>query len=392
MSDRGGQSYLPAPFARILVVLRSPCITYPFDSNGFTCAMRFVRSLIAGLVLVSAAPVVAAEAAPAATSTPSAATSSQPGKVAFGAGPATAGKLDGRPYFTYLAQAGGVLEDHIAIINFATHAQKLNVYTVDAVTGGNGNFVYAARSAARKQVGSWLSVATPNNSGEITIGPRATITLPVRLHVPANASPGDHAGAVIVSLTGLVKSPGKQKVKFEQRVATRVIIRVYGKLQPRLSIVDMHAHYSGHLNPFSSGTVNVTYTVRNTGNVLLGGTQNLTVHGLLGSSAHVASMKAVPLLLPGGEYKVSAKVPGVLPEISVTATVDLRPEGLRGDVNPVLKPVTASVTLWVIPWLLVAIVLVVLLLIAWLIWRRRRLSVAPVRARAEQAASEGVKQ
>jgi cbb3-type cytochrome oxidase subunit 3 len=47
--------------------------------------------------------------------------------------------------------------------------------------------------------------------------------------------------------------------------------------------------------------------------------------------------------------------------------------------------------LWVIPWLLVVIVLVILLLIAWLIWRRRRGSIATVSASADKA-PEGVKQ
>jgi len=386
MSERGGQSNLPAPSAGSLVVSRSPCITCPFDSNGFTGAMRFLKPLIAGVLLVSVAPLAAAQAAPIAASAPSAATSSSHGKVAFGAGPATRGKLDGRPYFTYDAQAGGVLVDHIAIVNFATRAQTLNVYTVDAATGGNGNFVYAARSVTPKQVGAWLSVTTPKNSGELTVGPRATVILALHLHVPANASPGDHAGAVIVSLTSLVKGKGKQRVKFEQRIATRVIIRVSGALHPGLSIVNLRAHYAGHLSPFSSGTVDVTYTVKNNGNVLLGAAQALTVHGLFGSSARAVTMKGVPLLLPGGAYQVSAQVPGVFPEISITATVKLGPEGLRGDVNPALKPVSASVHLWAVPWLLVLIVLIVLVVTGLLIWRRRRRNIAPVRARADKAA------
>jgi len=351
--------------------------------------MRFLRSIIAGLFLVGLIPLATAQAAPLARAVPSTALSSQPGKVAFGAGPATAGKLDGRPYYTYDASPGGVLTDHIAIRNFAKRPQTLNVYTVDATTGSNGYFVYAPKSAARKQVGAWLSVITPNNAGKVTIGPGATMILPVHLHVPANASSGDHAGAVIVSLTGLVKG-SSQRLKFEQRIATRVIIRVSGPLHPRLSIVGMHASYSGHLSPFSSGTVNVTYTVHNAGNVLLGASQTLTVHGLLGSS-HSVSLKVVPLLLPGGSYKVSARVPGVLPEIAVTATVKLRPEGLRGDVNPALTPVSASVTLWVVPWLLVAVIVIIIVIVAWLIWRRRRRGIAPVGASVGKE-PEGVKQ
>jgi hypothetical protein len=353
--------------------------------------MRFLLSLLAGLLLVGAAPLVAADAASTTPSVASATAAGQPAKATFGAGPASTTKLDGRPYFSYDASPGGVLEDHIAIVNFAAHAQTLNVYTVDAVTGASGDFVYGARSSIPKQVGAWLSVGTTaKRAGQVTIGPHKTMILPVFLHVPVKASPGDHAGAVIVSLTGLVKGKKGQLVKFEQRIATRVIIRVSGPLHPRLSIEDLHAQYLGHLNPFSDGTVKITYTVRNTGNVLLGASQGVTVHGLFGSTVHAKSVPGVPLLLPGGAYRVSAQVPGVVPEISVTATVRLEPVGLRGDVNPVLRVVTANAHLWAAPWLLVIVVIVLALVITGLIWRRRRRSKAPAPASVGQT-PQGVK-
>src|SRR5262249_46278553 len=159
--------------------------------------------------------------------------------------------------FTYDASPGGVLEDHIAIINYATKPVTLNVYTVDARTGASGLFAYAPQSAARKQVGAWLSVRN-KTSLRVTVPARQTIFLPFSLHVPKDGSPGDHAGAVVVSVTGVAQSK-HQKVKIEQRIATRVIIRVSGPLHPQLSIENLHASYSGHLNPFASGVVTVTY-------------------------------------------------------------------------------------------------------------------------------------
>lgn len=354
--------------------------------------MRFLVSLIAGLVLVGAVPVAAAEAAPVTRSASSAVAAGKPikpHKAAFGAGPASAKKIDGRPYFTYDASPGGYLEDHIAVVNFATHAQTLNVYPVDAVSGTKGTFTYAPKTAAHKQVGAWLRVGT-KFSGKVTVGPRKTVILPVFLHVPHNASPGDHAGAVIVSVTGLVKGKKNQLVKFEQRIATRVIVRVSGRLQPRLSIENLHASYSGSLNPFSGGSVTVTYAVGNTGNALLGATQQVTGHGLLGSEARATTLPGVPLLLPGGLYKVSTHVSGVFPEFEVTATVRLAPVGLRGDLNPGAHVTTASVTLWTIPWLLIAIVIVLLLVIIALIGRRRRGLPWPGRANVRQT-PEGAK-
>jgi Bacterial protein of unknown function (DUF916) len=350
--------------------------------------MRFLVPLIAALVLVGAAPIATAEAAPGGYSASSAAAAAPPAKASFGAGPASAQKLDGRPYFSYDATPGGSIEDHIAVINFAAHPQTLNVYPVDAVNGTNGAFAYAARAAPRTQVGAWLTVGMIK-AGEITVAPRTVEILPIYLRVPSNASPGDHVGAVIVSLTGLLKGKNKQLVKFEQRIATRVIIRVSGPLHPRLSIENLHASYSGHLDPFASGAVTVTYTVRNTGNVLLGASQHISAHGLFGSSGRAPALAGIPLLLPGGSYRVSTRVPGVLPEISVTVAVRLGPEGLRGDINPGLHVISASVTLWTVPWILVALVIILLLVIIALIWRRRRRSPAPGRVGVQTP--EGVK-
>jgi hypothetical protein len=343
--------------------------------------MRLLVSLITGLVLVGTAPAIAASAAPGARSAAGTVAASQPSKAEFGAGPASATKPDGRPYFTYDASPGGSIEDHIAVINLAQHAQTLNVYTVDAVSGTNGNISYAPRSAAARQAGAWLRVGAPAKAGRLTMGPRSTVILPVYLRVPANASPGDHAGAVIVSVYGLVKAKGKtQLVRLEQRIATRVIIRVSGPLHPRLSIENLRASYSGSLNPFASGAVTLTYTVRNTGNALLGATQQVRVHGLFGSSRQAIGLKAVPLLLPGGSYQVKTRVPGVLPEVWVTAMVRLGPQGLRGDINPGVHVTTASVTVWTMPWILLGFLIALLVFIIVRNWRRLVRAPKPGRA------------
>jgi Bacterial protein of unknown function (DUF916) len=355
--------------------------------------MRPLVSLIAGLVLVAAAPVVAADAAPGTGLARGTVASRQPARAEFGAGPASATKLDGRPYFAYDATPGGITEDHIAVINFADRPQTLNVYPVDAASGTNGGFSYQPKSAPRALVGAWLTVLGANSAGQVTVPARTTKILAFELRVPRNASSGDHVGAVIVSLTGLAKAKGRsQLVKFEQRLATEVIIRVSGPLHPQLTIENLHASYSGSLDPFASGVVSVTYTVSNTGNVLLGGSQHVSAHGLFGSSGQAPRLAPVPLLLPGGSYRVTTRVPGVLPEISVTTTVRLDPAGLRGDINPGLHVISASVTLWVVSWLLVVIVIILLLVVIALIWRRRRRRPSSPSGRADVSQTpQGVK-
>ncbi len=121
--------------------------------------MRFLVSLTAGLILVAAAPAVAAQAAPAQPAAASIAATARPApKAAFGAGPASATKLDGRPYFTYDASPGGSIEDHIAIVNFADEAADAErVHRRCAATGRTVLSPMRRESAVRKQVGAWLN-------------------------------------------------------------------------------------------------------------------------------------------------------------------------------------------------------------------------------------------
>jgi hypothetical protein len=295
----------------------------------------------------------------------------KPANATFGAGPASKTKIDGRPYFSYDASAGGSIEDHIAIVNLAHKRQTLSVYAVDATSASNGDFTYAPQSAARTGAGAWLAVGTPGASGKVTVKARSTTILPVHLTVPNNAPPGDHAAAVIVSLTGLVNGKSGERVRLQQRVATRVIVRVSGPLRPQLRIANLKATYAASLGVFSRGTATVSYDIVNTGNVLLGGAQQVTVHGLFGTTSRAEATPIVPLLLPGASYPVTVRIRNVAPEVRMTAKVEFAPAGLKGQVDPGLRLITATTHFWAVPWILIAIIVFLLLVLAEVIRRRR---------------------
>ena len=335
--------------------------------------MRVIAAVIAVCALWISVPQLAAGAAR--TASQSVVPSSAPAKTpiaTFGAGPANTKGPDGRSTFTYTTAPGGRLNDHIAILNLTHHVETLAIYTVDATPGVHGTFSYAAKSAPRTFAGAWVSVGTPHASGVLHAKPRSTTILPVHLVVPLNAPPGDHVGAVIVSLTGLVKGKSGQRVHLEQRVATRVVVRVGGKLVPKLAIDDLHAVYSGVINPLGSGSVTVTYVVRNTGNVILGGSQQVSTHGLFGTTTKAPRVPTVPALLPGGSFHVRVHVPDVFPELRMSANVRIAPEGLQGELDPGLQPVAASADFWAIPWVLIAIITFLLIVLTVVVRRRRR--------------------
>jgi hypothetical protein len=232
---------------------------------------------------------------------------------------------------------------------------------------------FAGPTAIAKQAGAWVAVGTPHGSRTIVVKPKTSEVLPVHVAVPRNAPPGDHIGAVVVSLNGLVKSRfghgSAQNVNFAQRIAIRTQFRVTGPVHSNLQIQHLKASYSGTMNPLGRGIATVSYDVHNAGNVVLGGPQHVTVHGLFGGNWSAPSVANVPPLLPGATFHVSTKVPKVYPELLMSAKVTINEQGLQTQIDPGLHAVTARVHFWAIPWILLILLLLVVGVLAY--WRRR---------------------
>lgn len=345
--------------------------------------MTTSRRLALG-VIVACLALFVPTAAQATTVVPSHAKTAHPAKTkhhkvtnaTFGAGPASLKGLDGRTFFTFDMTAGASQKDHVEIINSSFKTEQLAVYPVDAVSATNGTISFPGPGVPRQQAGAWISIGTPGDAGEITLKPRSTIILPVSVSVPSNASPGDHVGAVVVSLTGFVVGKfghsGVEKVKFEQRIAVRALFRVAGPLDPLMTINNLKASYGGPIDPFARGQVTVSYVVHNGGNVVLGGPQAVSVHGWFGEQVAGPAMVAVPALLPGASYPVRVVVRGVYPEVVMSGKVTVTPQGLSGQVDPGLRPVSATVRFLAIPWILLIVALLIIGGLVGRYWRHRR--------------------
>jgi hypothetical protein len=339
-----------------------------------------VKRLI-GLALAVGLAVVptAATAAPAAQHHAKKSTKSVSAKAAnatFGAAPSSAKGPDGRPYFTFDVTPGGDLTDHLAITNYADKPETLSVYPVDATPALNGAISFPEQSAPRTAVGAWMAVGTLKANGQITLKPRSVSIVPVAIKVPSNAPPGDHVGAVVVSLAGKVSgafgSGGKQNVKFDQRIAVRAAFRVAGAIHSSLMIQDLKARYHGPIDPFAKGYAQISYVVHNGGDDVLGGPQSVSVHGMFGQREPGPKLAGIPPLLPGASYPVTVRVPEVYPELYMSATVTVIPQGLQGEIDPGLHPLTSTVHLLAIPWIVLIVLLILILGLALGYWRRRR--------------------
>lgn len=302
------------------------------------------------------------------------------GTVTFGVRPASAEAPDTRSDFSYNATPGGVLRDHVAVSNIATEPVTLRVYAGDAFNTPEGGFdLLADREPV--DVGKW---AVPDTD-QVTVEPRSTVVVPFTLTIPLDATPGDHSGGIVASYTTESQDADGQRIAVEQRVGARVHLRVSGDLRPELRIEELTADYRGPLAGL--GTTKVSYLVRNTGNVRLGGKQSVRVETPWGSAVDGPALADLPELLPGNTFRVATEVPGLLPAGWLTAGVHVDPIAPPGT-EPAPSAVEASVTTAAVPWLSVIVTGLLVGLLLLRRWRRGRRpsAVEPVRRHDRVAA------
>jgi len=154
----------------------------------------------------------------------------------------------------------------------------------------------------------------------------------------------------------------------ESRVGFRVLLRASGAVRPALSAADLSVSYARSWNPLRSGTIHLSYTATNTGNVRVATGPRVEVSSLLSRSRSLTGAE----LLPGGTHTATATVVGVWSLGRLRTTVTLTPAVLGGAPGVAGPPTSVTVTTWALPWpqLLLVAALVALALVAR--YRRRR--------------------
>jgi hypothetical protein len=304
--------------------------------------------------------------------------------VTFGVQPASAlnGPVhaDARPYLTYGVTPGAALQDHVAILNYSTKPLPLNVYATDGINTSEGGFSLLAAGQKPDDAGAWVSLGASSRhlvvparsvdaKGRQVIG---SVTLPIKIVVPRNASPGDHTGGIVASLDTLGANKNGAKVRLDQRVGTRVYVRVAGPLHPSLKVENLRVGYSGAINPFGTGSANVSYRVRNDGNVKLSARQAVKLSGLFGSTGSAAKPGDVPMLLPGSAIDVKVHLSSVLPSIRLSAKVSLTLLPVAGDLDPPMPRVSSSASTWAVPWTLLGLLVILAVAAGGWLWLRSR--------------------
>jgi len=375
-----------------------------------TVAPRRIRGRVrAGGLLLAAITAAIGAAQPAAFASPTApAPASQPGQSAGGlvsassttgqiswsVTPASATGPDSRVVFSYAnVKPGSTISDHVAVINRSRQIVSFTLYATDATGTTARNGLILLPTATRPvDIGSWASFPGHGARMSVIIPARTGLVEAFTLAVPHNATPGDHTGGMVASVAFERKNTLGQVVTLDERVADPIELRVAGPLHAALRVESISADFSTTLNPFGDGSATVSYTVANTGNVRLTGSQVVSVTGPFGIASNVAPTR-LPVVLNGDSIRLTVRAAGLYPAGPLSAHVHVSPANPAG-AAPIPEPVaatTGSASLFAVPWGLIG--LVILLAAAgvggWLAWRwrRRRLALALV-AVAESARAE----
>jgi hypothetical protein len=306
--------------------------------------------------------------------------------------PATlAGKPDDRTHFTLQGTPGSTLVDTMLVTNLSKATVSFNVYGTDAYNTPTGAFDLLAFDRHPIDIGSWIHFAQPI----VTIAAGKSLAVPFNVVLPPTATPGDHAGGVVVSLASNSSTPG---VNLDSRVAVRVYLRVPGDLRPSLAVTAVSANYHGKNVPFADGSATMSYTVTNPGNIRLRSKVTLEIKNAFGQTLAKLTPPDLPELLPSGTASFKASFTGIPAEGPLTANVTLAP--YPDPLQPIgqkVPTVTKSGYFWAMPWtlLLIILLLLVILIGAWILRRRvllRRIDTAMAAARRDALETVGASQ
>jgi hypothetical protein len=194
---------------------------------------------------------------------------------------------------------GEEMERRAVITNRTDDAHHVRVYPVDATVTAQGGFALGERDAPRNGVSAWLQLPV----SELTLAPHSSTPLPFRLTVPADATPGDHAGGIVLETDpkGQPQDLGDNfavQLNLVERIGVRVYLTVAGEAVRTLGVGKLTWERTGD-------GIRFQLPVTNTGNVHLTPEGELRLRGFRMPS-DALRMSRVETLLPGSTVTLSA--------------------------------------------------------------------------------------
>jgi hypothetical protein len=289
-----------------------------------------------------------------------------PGGITWSAVGATPKGANGRYQFVYPnIKPGTVIKDWVELFNRGNGQAAFLTYGADATgTTLQSSLIYLEVGKKSRDIGSWVSFYASRTQptaaqGSFVMPGGNGIIEPFTITVPRNATPGDHTGGLMVQVSVPQTNAKGQQVIVYSRIALPILMRVIGPLHAGLQVQSVSTGFNNSINPFGSSSASISYSVTNTGNVRMSGTQVLKVAGVFGMSATINPLH-LPTILPGDSVRISATAAGLYPAGPFTATVTVKPAWPRSSVpvqNLALTTTTSSASFFAVPWSLLGFIL-----------------------------------
>jgi hypothetical protein len=204
-------------------------------------------------------------------------------------------------FFHLSSYPGGEIQATAVVSNHTDAPVTLLSYPVDAISSSAG-FAMADMAAPRAGVGNWVHL----DADQITVPANGDLAVPFRLDVPANATPGDYAGALIIQsapvrgATASVDNGTAVRMDVIQRQGVRIYLKVEGTATVALQHGALFSEKNGDAITFN-------LPVTNTGNTMLHPTAKLRVTSWQGGTSTL-TFSAPESLLPGATLTLHARV------------------------------------------------------------------------------------
>jgi len=158
-----------------------------------------VPLLLAGLLGLLALPALASEGA------------------SWGTRPADGAHGSARENFRYSAAPGDLVTDVLEVSNLGSAPLSLRVLGADGELTAEGLVELAPAGAAPEGLASWLALGAES----LVLAPGESSAITFTIAVPADAVPGEHAGALVTS-----SLEAGEQLTVDRRLATSIVVQV----------------------------------------------------------------------------------------------------------------------------------------------------------------------
>lgn len=208
-------------------------------------------------------------------------------------------------WFIYKLGLGEEKMDAIRVFNNRKEdTVVVKLYPVDAETTQDGSFALLQEEADRKDVGSWVKLAT----NQIEISPLSEKTVPFSFTVPKNADAGDHMGGIIMQEVELEKNMTGTGLNIITRVGVRIYETVPGEVKKAFEITKFDWNeYRKDAGNFFKNFLDINKNtvffvgIKNKGNVQLSPIVTIDVKNIFGRTVAHLENQEIGTIFPQGE-------------------------------------------------------------------------------------------